>query len=219
MNSFVSDSSKQQRFRVKKNFLTCSPINIAVWHQERLSWAYPISSLNGHTPSHEHHNQMLTIKAINSTKEYEIIRIQLSNRDRCKQIVKVLVQHRNEQDQNATAFYSPQEKAVICCTKMGITMVGGNLEGTEMSQYSFNQYHEERAADLTKQLKKGQLPLSWIASGDVCSTFMIEKELLPDDEVNGLIWTFHSSSVDLIQQMRKEMLSSSDDIITPFSWE
>lgn len=207
MNSYVQlNASEQKRTRLQEagvSCQSCSPLSIALWQKGDVTWIYP--SMKEYNSYNE---QLLTIRSINSTQEYELIRVQLYNNESSNQVVKVIVQYCDENQKNTTTFYSPYEKAIICFSDESVTMLGGNMNGLEMNQYAIQQNSQPNHDRLLKQLEIGKLPVSWLAQGEVCSTFTLETELEPMELVDGMIWTFHSTSEELVRSLKNEILSS-----------
>lgn len=207
MNSYVQlNVSEQKQTQLQEVGLLCdarSPLRIALWQEGNVTWIYP--SMKEYNLYNE---QLLTIRSINSTQEYELIRIQLYNNESMNQIVKVIVQYCDEKQRNTTAFYSPREKAIICFSDESVMMIGGSMNGLGMKQYAIQENSAYNHDRLLKQLETGKLPMSWLAQGDVCSTFTLEAELGPMDLVDGMIWTFHSTSEELVRSLKNEVLSS-----------
>ena len=205
MKSYVkSNTSEQRSLGIQNNRCspTYSPLSIALWQNGYTSWLYP--STEEFDSGKE---SMLTIRSINSTQDYELIRLRLYNNERLSKSVKIVVQYCNEQ-QNTTTFYSPTEKAIISFSDQGVKMLGGNLNGIEMSQYAIQQNKQHNHFQLLRQLEKGKLPLSWLAQGEVCSFFTLETELSPMNIVDGMIWLFQSTSAELVKSLKKEVLPS-----------
>lgn len=207
MNSYVQlNASEQKRTRLQEarvSCQSCSPLRIALWQKGDIIWIYP--SMREYN---SYNKQLLTIHSINSTQEYELIRVQLYNNESINHAVKVIVQYCDENQKNTTTFYSPYEKAIICFSDESVTMLGGSMNGLGMNQYAIQQNSQPNHDRLLKQLEIGKLPVSWLAQGEVCSTFTLETELAPMELVDGMIWTFHSNSEELVRSLKNEILSS-----------
>jgi hypothetical protein len=206
MNLYASINSNES----KKNHespsliarLLSSPLRIGVWNEGSISWEYPSGEENQMDSL-----QMLSVMSMNSTKEYEIIRVRLTNPTPFTQTVKVIVQYHNVLETSSTAFYSPNENAIICFSNNTVTMLGGVINDQGMKQYCIQDMNSCSSASLLRCLNQGTLPLSWLAKGDVCSTYTLETTISSGLTEEGLIWTFHSESEELVRTLKNEIIN------------
>ncbi|MFS0780920.1 hypothetical protein [Bacillus sp. 1P06AnD] len=206
MNSFAVPNQYNQDHNAEGSpslitRLLSNPMRIALWDEQSLTWEYPY----GEEMKFDH-SGLFSVKAMNSTKEHEIIRFQLSNESALKKKVKIMVQYHNIFEKGSTAFYSPQEKAIICFYEKHVTMLGGQLQGKGMSQYCIHDVNAYSENNWTECLQTGCLPLSWLAKGEICSTFILEAELAKGEKQEGIIWSFHSESEGIVRKLKNEMI-------------
>ncbi|WP_050615775.1 hypothetical protein [Bacillus testis] len=179
--------------------LLSNPMRIGLWDEQQLTWEYPQNT-------DQQNSTLFSVTAMNSTKDYEIIKVQLNNESALKKEVKIIVQYHNVFEKESTAFYSPKENAIICFFENQVTMLGGHLNGKGMSQYCLHDIHACNSLNWLESLRQGYLPLSWLAKGEVVSTFALETELSAHQSLEGVIWSFHSTSEAIVRRLKKETI-------------
>lgn len=206
MNSYASLNENEYRDNELSTSLISrllsSPLKVGLWNGGVLTWEYPSMGEDSNSVNH-----LLSVTSMNSTQHYEIIKVQLNNETNMSQHAKIVVQYHNKLDKSTTAFYSPNENAIVCFSEDNVTMLGGVLNGRGMNQYCIQENNYCSTAALLRCLDQGNLPLSWLAKGDICSTFTLETTISPGKIEEGLIWTFHSSSEELVRSLKNEMIS------------
>ena len=180
-----------------------NPIRIGLFYNDVLLWKYP------NTTECKEKSPTLSIMSLNCSADDEIIKFRLSTDHETEQLVKVVVQYNHLNVQCSTAFYSPNENAIVSFTDDGqcVTMIGGFLDGKTMKQYCIHDKEEYNHVSLQGCLRHGRLPMSWLANGDVCSTFILETVISAKNEAEGVIWTFHSNSEESVKFKKKEMIA------------
>jgi len=182
-----------------------NPIRIGLFHDGMIFWKYPhlTECLDEQQPT-------LSIMSMNCSAEYEMIKFCLSTDQKFNQNVKVVVQYQNLNDCTSTAFYSPSESAILSYSGEGqlVSLIGGSLNGMPMKQYCIHDKEDYNEKTLQDCLKRGQLRMSWLATGNVCSTFTFETVISAGRDAEGVIWIFHSNSEETVKYRKKEMTSS-----------
>ncbi len=181
-----------------------NPIRIGLFHDGVIFWKYPYV-----TECRDEEQPTLSIMSMNCSAEYEMIKFCLSTNQKFNQNVKVVVQYQNLNDCSSTAFYCPSESAIVSFSGESqlVTLIGGSLNGKPMKQYCIHDKEEYNHKALQECLKRGPLRMSWLATGNVCSTFTFETAVSSGMEAEGVIWIFHSNSVETVRDRKKEMTS------------
>lgn len=181
-----------------------NPIRIGLFYDGEIVWKYPDL-----TEFRKEQQPVLTIMSMNCSSEYEMIKFCLSTDRMLSQNVKIVVQYQNLNDGLSTAYYSPSESAIVSFSEEGelVSLVGGSLNGKSMKQYCIHEREKYTPQKLQNILKRGQLPMSWIAKGNLCSTFTLETDLPSNSEVEGAVWIFHSNCEEKVKYRKREMTS------------
>ncbi|WP_019242567.1 MULTISPECIES: hypothetical protein [Bacillus] len=205
MNSFVSANKSNLECNdicpSLNERLGSTPIRIGVWDNGILSWEYPLKN-----DFYQMNNELFSIASMSCSTEYEIINIQVINKKALSKQVKIIVQYDSVFEKNSLAFYSPNENAIIHFSDDTVTMIGGILNGKGMCQYCIQENNFASTSQLLRNLECGSLPMSWLAKGDISSTFTLETKLTSGEINEGKIWTFHSTSTELVREMKNEMI-------------
>lgn len=184
------------------NRLLSIPLRVGIWNEEEIDWIYPSTF----SDKKENKKDIMSVTSMNSTEDYEIIKFQLENNSDRKRNIKVIVQYDNIFQKKSTAFYSPYENAIICYCNNQVSMIGGEINGAGMKQYSLQNRSLYSEKSLLMNLNQGKLPLNWIAKGDICSIFTLETNIDPGARQEGMIWTFHSESEDSVRMTKNKMI-------------
>ncbi|MGM9926259.1 MAG: hypothetical protein ACI35R_18580 [Bacillus sp. (in: firmicutes)] len=177
------------------------PLRIGLWHNGSLTWKYPYEK------NTEYSDCFFSVASLNCTPDYEIIKIQLSNQTAENQLLKVIIQYDYTCCNQTTAFYSPTENAIMSMGQKRATMLGGSLNGTGMRQYCIQKKTYFNSFTMLHSLASGKLPMSWLAKGDISSMFILETVLESGMKKDGAIWTLHSSSIEMVDSLKREMIS------------
>lgn len=185
--------------------IIANPIRIGLFYDGVLFWRYP-----NLTEYRDELQPTLSIMSMNCSAEYEMIKFCLSTEQKFTQNVKVVVQYLHLDDSTSTAFYSPSESAIVSFSGGGqlVSLIGGSLNGKPMKQYCIHDKEEFSHRKLQDCLKQGQLRMSWLANGNICSTFTFESAISAGMEAEGVIWIFHSNSEKAVKFIKREMTSS-----------
>ncbi len=207
MNSPASASSNRSPLKISPSLiarLLSSPLRIGIWSDDLIHWLYPSSS------GQKHLEQPMLISSMNSTKQYEIIKFHVTNSKQHDMHVRIVVLYQNQFCTNSTAFYSPNEKAIICYSDQDVTFLGGSLQNGSMKQYSIQNQQSYCQESLQKDIMQGCLPMSWIGKGDIVSIFTLEAVLPAGTSGDGTIWTFYSPSEEEARKVKEEMIGPWD---------
>ncbi|WP_042345950.1 hypothetical protein [Bacillus massiliigorillae] len=178
------------------------PLRIGLWHNGTLSWKYPHT-----TDLEDYSDSFFSVSSLNCTPDYEITKIQLNNNTNERQHLKIIIEYDHASDAHSTAFYSPSENAIVGIAQNNITMLGGMLSGRGMSQYCVQKKNYFSSFALLRSLENGNLPLSWLANGDIYSMFILETEICSGVQEEGIIWTFTSSSAEKTKALKNEKIT------------
>lgn len=185
--------------------IIANPIRIGLFYDGVIFWSYPYL-----TERRDERQPTLSIMSMNCSAEYEMIKFCLSTEQKFNQAVKVIVQYHNLDDCSSTAFYSPSESAIVSYSGKGhlVSLIGGSLNGKPMKQFCIHDKEEYSHRKLQDCLKRGQLRMSWLATGNICSTFTFETAISAGMEAEGVIWIFRSNSEETVKYRKRKMTSS-----------
>ncbi|MGN1400731.1 MAG: hypothetical protein ACI4XL_04440 [Bacillus sp. (in: firmicutes)] len=183
--------------------LLASPLQMGIWSGGKIIWTYP-SEQDQSRPS----ELQLQVTSMNSTQEYEMIKFQLRNIADRPIEAKVVIRYHNVFVKSTTAFYSPNENAIICFSRGKVTVLGGLLDNCGMRQYTIQDRHIYGQARLEEDLSKGHLPMKWLGQGDLSGIFTLEMSMSAGQLAEGSIWTFHSNSEEAVHDLKNHTLSN-----------
>ena len=208
MPQLTVNGQKNHHAKISDSFLYANinnPIRIGVFYDGKIVWKYPDM-----TEFQKEEQPILSIMSLNCSAEYEMIKFCLSTDEKTCRNVKIVVQYQNLNDASSTAYYSPSESAIVSFSDEGelVSLIGGSLGGKPMKQYCIHPREKYNHKQLQNILKRGQLPMSWIAKGNICSTFIFETELSSHSEAEGVVWIFYANSEEKVKYRKRELTSS-----------
>ncbi len=182
-----------------------NPIRIGLFQDGAIFWKYPCL-----TECRDEQQPTLSIMSMNCSSEYEMIKFCLTTNQKFNQNVKVVVQYQNLNDSSSTAFYCPSESAIVSFSGENqiVSLIGGSLNGKPMKEFCIHDKEEYNHKTLQDCLRRGRLRMSWLATGNVCSTFTFETVISSELDAAGVIWIFHSNSEETVKYKKKEMTSN-----------
>ncbi|MEH6940400.1 hypothetical protein [Bacillus sp. JJ722] len=185
-----------------KDHMLNQPLRIGLWHNGTLSWKYPYA-----TDLEDYSDAFFSVSSLNCTPDYEITKIHLNNTTKESQLLKIIIEYNHASDAHSTAFYSPSENAIVGMAQNNVTMLGGLLSGKGMSQYCIQRKDYFSTFAFLRSLERGNLPLSWLANGDIYSMFILESHICSGAQEEGIIWTFKSSSAEKARTLKNEKIT------------
>lgn len=206
MNGYVVTEGHERKptslSHISKDNTLNQPLRIGLWHNGTLSWKYPHA-----TDFKDYSDSFFSVSSLNCTPDYEITKIQLNNTTNESQLLKIIIEYNHASDAHSTAFYSPSENAIVGVAQNYVTMLGGVISGRGMSQYCIQKKNYFSSFALLRSLERGNLPLSWLANGDIYSMFILETQICSGVQEEGIIWTFTSSSAEKARTLKNEKIT------------
>ncbi|WP_374721657.1 hypothetical protein [Peribacillus tepidiphilus] len=174
---------------------------VGVWSHCSFTWKFPSSNKN------EDLSSTFSVYSNKKGKDHEELKFRLYNSSATRRLFKVIVQYKHQSNEKSLAFYSPAKNAILHYSQSGVVMLGGLLNGKGLTQYCIRDYNQGQNQPIFRCIEEGFLPISPLASGNLCSVFTLETELAPESSVEGMIWTIGADTNEKINEIEARLLN------------